>query len=225
VRKNKEYTIQTFSIMEKNNQHYSSKFPDVRVKIYTISESLRKHLYIFKTVTGVFSYRKMDLGTKVFIENMYIPLETSTLLDLGCGYGPIGIVLSNESPESLVYLIDINKRAIWCVKENIKINLINNKKNAIALSGNYFDPIKTKQIKFDGIYMNPPMRQGRKEFLNLIPEILSYLKPNASFQFVVKKKMGAPFILNFLEKNFPNNVVDIICKRSGYWVFRCFHEN
>ncbi|MFX1487927.1 MAG: class I SAM-dependent methyltransferase [Promethearchaeota archaeon] len=225
MRKNKEITIEPFSIMEKNNQHYSNEFPDAKVKIYTISESMRRHFYIFKTITGVFSFRKMDLGTKVLIENMYIPVEPSILLDLGCGYGPIGIVLCNESPESLVYLIDINKRAIWCVKENIQINLTINKKNAIALSGNYFDPIKSKQIKFDGIYMNPPMRQGRKEFLKLIPEIFNYLKPNASFQFVVKKKMGAPYILNFLENKFPYKTTDIICKRSGYWVFRCFHEN
>ncbi|GAF87545.1 unnamed protein product, partial [marine sediment metagenome] len=97
-------------MMENNSNHYYSKFPDANVKIHTISESLRRHLYIFKTITGVFSYKRLDLGTKVFIENIYIPEETSNFLDLGCGYGPIGIVLSYESPQSSVYLIDINKR-------------------------------------------------------------------------------------------------------------------
>ena len=111
--------------MDNKNQHYSSEFPDVKVKIHTISESLRRHLYIFKTLTGVFSFRKMDLGTKIFIEHMIIPEEPGIMLDLGCGYGPIGIVLGYESPESLVYLIDINKHAIWCAKENVKINLMN----------------------------------------------------------------------------------------------------
>ena len=139
--------------MDNNNQHYFDEFPDVRVKIHTISESLRRHLYIFKTITGVFSFSKIDLGTKVLIEHMIISKDPSVFLDLGCGYGPIGIVLSYESPDSVVYLIDINKRAIWCTKENIKINVKNNKKNVLALQGNYFEPIKKKNIKFDGIYI------------------------------------------------------------------------
>jgi len=210
--------------MDNKNQHYSSEFPDVKVKIHTISESLRRHLYIFKTVTGVFSYSKIDLGTKIFIEHMIIPEKPSVMLDIGCGYGPIGIVLGYESPESLVFLIDINKHAIWCAKGNVKINLMNNR-NVRTLSGNYFEPIKTKNLKFDGIYMNPPLRQGRNEFLKLIHVIPSYLKSKGSFQFVIRKKMGAPYVFNYLKTEFPNNIVEIICKRSGYWVFRYFQEN
>jgi 16S rRNA (guanine1207-N2)-methyltransferase len=172
-------------------------------------------------VTGVFSFSKLDLGTKTLIDHMTIPEEPSVLLDLGCGYGPIGVVLGHESPESHVVLIDINKHAIWCTKENIKINLRNNR-NIQVFSGSYFDPIKSRNLKFDGIFMNPPLRQGRKEFLNLIHIIPNYLKANGSFQFVIKKKMGAPFVLNYLKSEFPNSKVDILCKRSGYWVFRCF---
>ena len=208
--------------MENNKNHYYSQFPDVNVKIHTISESLRKHLFIFKTITGVFSFKKLDLGTKVFIEHMYIPKGPSVLLDLGCGYGVIGIVLGYESPQSSVYLIDINKRAIWCAKENIKLNLISQDKNIIAISGNYFEPIINRNIKLDGIYMNPPLRQGRKDFLKLLYDLPKYLKPNGSFQFVIKKKMGAPYILKYIQDSFPDSKVDIVCKRSGYWVFRYF---
>jgi len=207
--------------MNNKNDHYSSKFPNVKVKIHTISESLRRHLYIFKTVTGVFSFSKIDLGTKILIEHMVIPEEPSGLLDLGCGYGPIGIVLSYKSPESLVYLIDINRHAIWCAKENVKINLTNYR-NTRVLSGSYFEPIESRKLKFDGIFMNPPLRQGRKEFLKLLHVIPNYLKSNGSFQFVIKKKMGAPFVLNYIKSEFPNNEVKILCKRSGYWVFCCF---
>ncbi len=210
-------------MMEKNINHYYSKFPDANVKIHTISESLRRHLYIFKTITGVFSYSKLDLGTKVFIENMYIPTESKVLLDLGCGYGSIGIILSYESPQSSVYLIDINKRAIWCTRENVRLNLQDRKKNVFILSGNYFEPLKNKNLKFDGIYMNPPLRQGRKEFLKLMDEIQGYLKTNSSFQFVIKKKMGASYVLKYFNDTFPDENIEILCKRSGYWVFRCFH--
>jgi 16S rRNA (guanine1207-N2)-methyltransferase len=209
--------------MEDKKSHYYSKFPDVDVKIHTISESLRRHLFIFKTISGVFSFNKIDLGTKVLVSHMYIPQEPSVLLDLGCGYGVIGIVLGYQSPQSSIYLIDINKRAIWCAKENIKINLPDQTKNVTALCGNYFEPIHTKNIKFDGIYMNPPLRQGRKEFLNLIDDIKVYLKTSGSFQFVIRKKMGAPYILKYFKDTYPDDKVEILCKRSGYWVFRCFH--
>lgn len=205
--------------MERKNQHYYSKHPNAKVKIYTISESLRRHLYIFKTLPGVFSFKKIDLGTKVFIDHMIIPEHQSTLLDLGCGYGPIGIVLGYKSPQSIIYFIDINKRAIWCVKENIKINLPSHIKQYISFSGNYLDPIKNKNLKLDGIYMNPPLRQGRIEFLELINKIPNYLKPKGFFQFVIKKKMGAQYVLKYLEDTFPDKTIEILCKRSGYWVF------
>jgi len=206
--------------MKNSNQHYFDEFPDVKVKIQTISESLRRHLYIFKTITGVFSFSKIDLGTKVLVEHMIISKEPSIFLDLGCGYGPIGIILGYESPDSLVYLIDINKRAVWCTKENIKINLNNTKKNIQVLQGNYFEPLQKKNVKFDTIYMNPPLRQGRKEFLQLFEVIPRYLKPQGSFQFVIKKKMGAQYVLDYINQTYPNNHLEIICKRSGYWVFR-----
>ena len=206
--------------MARNKSHYYARFPDAKLKIHTVSESLRRHFYIFKTAPGVFSYKKIDLGTKVLIDHMTIPKEEpSVLLDLGCGYGPIGIVLGYEAPQSKVYLIDVNRRAIWCAKENIKVNLPERKNQIIALAGNYFNPIKNKNFKFDGIYTNPPLRQGREEFLQLCNEIPSYLKPKGYFQFVIKKKMGAPFILKHLNDSFPNEKICILCKRSGYWVF------
>lgn len=205
--------------MERENQHYYSSDPKSKIKIYTVSESMRRHLYIFKTLPGVFSFKKIDLGTKVFINHMIIPKNPSVLIDLGCGYGPIGMVLGFESPLSIIYFIDINKRAIWCVKENIKLNLPYNRKQHIPLWGNYLNPIKTKSLKFDGIYMNPPLRQGRKEFLNLFGELSHRLKPNGFFQFVIKKKMGAEYVFKYLEDNFSESNIEILCKRSGYWVF------
>jgi 16S rRNA (guanine1207-N2)-methyltransferase len=150
---------------------------------------------------------------------MIIPKNPSVLLDLGCGYGPVGIVLGFESPQSIIYFIDINKRAIWCVKENIKLNLPYNRKQYISFLGNYFDPIKTKNLKFDGIYMNPPLRQGRKEFLNIFGQLPHHLKREGFFQFVIKKKMGAEYIFKYLEDNYSESNIEILCKRSGYWVF------
>jgi len=196
--------------------HYFSKYPDVDLKKHTVSESLRRHLYIFKTVTGVFSFKRLDLGTKVLIEHMSIPREPSILLDLGCGYGPIGIVLAYESPKSIVYLTDINKRAVWCAKENIKINIPDNKKRVFAKAGNYFEAIKNRDLRFDAIYMNPPLRAGKKSFLELCDKVSDYLKEDGYFEFVIRKKMGAQAIYDALEEKAR---IEVVCKRSGYWVF------
>jgi len=207
--------------MEKKTQHYSSQFPDVRVKVFTIPVSLRRHLYLFKTITGIFSYKKLDLGTQVFIEHMTIPKKGDNLLDLGCGFGAIGIVLAYLSPESSVYLIDTNKRALWCTRENIKYNLSERSGKIIVLNGSYLEPVQNKNIKFDAIYMNPPIRNGRKEFLALCKEIPSYLKREGQFQFVMRKKMGANYIYNYLIQNLSDlyEKINVTFKRSGYWIF------
>ncbi|MBY9009077.1 MAG: class I SAM-dependent methyltransferase [Candidatus Lokiarchaeota archaeon] len=207
--------------MEKKNQHYSSQFPDVGVKVFTVPVSLRRHLYLFKTVTGVFSYKKLDLGTKVFIEHMILPKKEGYLLDLGCGYGAIGIVLAYLNPQSSVYLIDTNRRALWCTRENIKYNLSERSGKVTVFHGNYFKPLQNKNIKFDAIYMNPPLRNGRKEFLALCKEIPLFLKRNGQFQFVIKKKMGANSIYNYLIQNLSSlyEKISVTFKRSGYWIF------
>lgn len=207
--------------MDKKKQHYSSKFPDVRLKVFSVSESLRHQLYLFKTVTGVFSFKQIDLGTKVFIEHMKFPEEESVLLDLGCGYGVIGIVLAQLRPKSTVYLTDTNKRALWCTRENIKYNLTERSGKSIVLEGSYFKPFENKSIKFDGIYMNPPLRNGRQEFLTLCEDVPRYLKSKGFFQFVMKKKMGAEFIHNYLNKHLSGlfEIIEVTFKRSGYWIF------
>ena len=207
--------------MENKNQHYSTQFPDVRVKVYSVPESLKHHLYLFKTVTGVFSFKKLDLGTKVFIEHMKILEDPGVFLDMGCGYGAIGIVIAYLSPKSIVYFTDINKRAIWCTKENIKYNLLDRSGKTIVLEGNFFDPFEKKDIKFDGIYMNPPIRSGRHEFIALCEDIPRFLNSKGMFQFVIRKKMGAEYIHNYLRTHFSDmfEVIEVTYKRSGYWIF------
>ncbi|MHA1149270.1 MAG: class I SAM-dependent methyltransferase [Promethearchaeota archaeon] len=195
--------------------HYYTGSPNSQVRFFTISESLRRHLYIFKTLSGVFSFKKIDLGTKVLVENLIIPEGSESFLDLGCGYGVIGIIVAFESPNSKVYMTDINKRAIWCTKENVKINLPKREQKVKIIKGNYFEPFKGSDIKFDAIYTNPPLRRGRKEFLYLCEQIPQYLNKDGIFQFVIKRKMGAKAIYDSL----PNDAIEILCKKSGYWVF------
>ena len=180
---------------------------------------------MLKTVTGVFSYRKIDLGTRLLIENMSIPLEGSTVLDMGCGYGVIGIVLGYLSPKSEIYFVDVNKRAIWCTKENLKINLSHSLDRTHVFRGDYFDALKEENRIFDAIYTNPPLRKGKDEFLDLIDEVKEHLSPKGYFQFVIKRKMGASAILEHLKEHYPEENVMILNKKSGYWIFNAFYPS
>jgi len=199
-----------------NNSHYFSKSPHSILKTYSISESLRGHLYIFKTSSGIFSHRKIDLGTKTLIRYMQIPPKNALLLDMGCGYGPIGIVLAKENPDSTIYMIDINSRAIWCARENVKINHV---KNVKIFNNSYFDLIKSENLKFDGIYSNPPLKKGKKEFLNFCYLVPNYLKIGGTFQFVIRRTLGASNIFKILSDKLSNMEIEIKFKRSGYWIF------
>jgi len=210
--------------MDQKDEHYFNEFSNSEVKFYTVSASLRKHLYLFKTATGIFSYKKLDLGTRVLIENMIIVKNANSFLDLGCGYGAIGLVLAYESPESMVYLTDINRRALWCTKQNIQVNLPLEKDRIKVLYGKYFEPFNSKDVQFDAIYMNPPLRLGRKHFLRLFEELPIYLKKDGSFQFVIRRKMGAEYVYNYLIEAFTKQNIEIICKRSGYWVFNYLQD-
>ena len=72
--------------------------------------------------------------------------------------------------------------------------------------------------------MNPPIRLGRKQFLNLFRELPIFLNKKGMFQFVLRRKMGAEFVYNYLEDTFSKKQIEIICKKSGYWVFKYTHE-
>jgi 16S rRNA (guanine1207-N2)-methyltransferase len=198
------------------NSHYFSKNPQSILKTYSISDSLRGHLYFFKTAAGVFSYRKIDLGTKTFIKYMEIPINRSLFLDIGCGYGPIGIVLAKENINSTTFMIDINSRAVLCARENAKLNHVENVK---ILNGSYFEPIKSQNLRFDAIYTNPPLKRGKREFLDFCYMVPDYLKDGGSYQFVVRRTMGAKNILEILSEKLSNMNVKVRFKRSGYWIF------
>ena len=116
-------------------------------------------------------------------------------------------------------MTDINKRAIWCAKENVKLNFPTKETEVNIIRGSYFEPFKENEIKFDAIYMNPPLRRGKQEFLQVCKNIPTFLTNKGIFQFVIRRKMGAQSFLDTLTKLFSEGNIEILCKKSGYWVF------
>ena len=133
--------------------HYYSETQTSKPKLKKIKANLRNFTFDVYTASGIFSPKRIDKGTLILIENMIIKGKT---LDLGCGYGIIGLVASKLTKEQ-VYLTDINKRACQIAELNLKINNI---KNAKVIQGNLYEPVKN--IKFDTILINPPQTAEKK---------------------------------------------------------------
>lgn len=192
------------------SHYYSATQEDLESKKKEITFKVLNKTYTIETDHGVFSKQGLDYGSRVLLESI-LPLEASSILDLGCGYGPIGIVLKKET-NAVVTLVDINQRALELAKENARRNKAIVK--IIESDGfhNVFD-------KYDVIVSNPPIRAGKSVFYPWYEQALAHLNPNGCLYLVIQKKQGAPSTIKECEKFYSK--VTIISKNSGYYVIKC----
>ncbi len=196
--------------MPKDFEHYFSERPKCELEYRIIRTLILGKLFEFITCKGVFSYKKIDLGSRVLLNAAEIN-RNSFVLDLGCGYGVIGIVIA-KIYNSKVIMIDINKRAIKLAKENV---IRNNVQHLVEVRRGYlYEPVKGE--KFDVIVTNPPLAAGKKVIFEIIENARNYLKKNGSLQIVVRK--GKELIKRKLEDTFGN--VETLSKSSGYRVYK-----
>ncbi|MHA1377759.1 MAG: class I SAM-dependent methyltransferase [Candidatus Helarchaeota archaeon] len=191
------------------NDYYFSKSPNSKVNLYTIKTNLKNQTFQFLTSSGIFSPKSIDKGTRLLIETIQVP-NVGNILDLGSGYGPIGIVVAAIAPESKVYMIDQNERAIWLAKENIKKNAI---QNAEARIGGLE---VLKKLKFDLIISNPPLSIGYKKISSLLSLVPNYLNDNGNLQIVLRKTHKK--IISIMENIFTN--IEILKRKSGYIILK-----
>jgi len=190
--------------------HYFAVHPKSKMKLGMIRTNLRGRFFEFLTASGVFSKRRLDLGTRLLIESMILPKEGS-VLDVGCGYGAVGIAAAAFVPEFHVIMVDLNERAVWLAKQNIKINNIG---NAEARQGQLYEPVRG--LKFDCVLSNPPVSAGMEIVKTIITEAPKHMASQALFQMVVRSKVGGKRLRAILEDAFGN--VDVLARKSGYRV-------
>ncbi|AZR74703.1 16S rRNA methyltransferase [Anoxybacter fermentans] len=193
------------------NEHYFSQNPEVEHDFHEIVVELRGRKYIFLTDAGVFSRKRIDRGTELLIKAMQIKLSDK-VLDMGCGYGPIGIVAADLALEGQVVMVDINQRAVELAKENLERNCIT---NARVILSDGFSNVEDKD--FDVILMNPPFRAGKKVVYPLIEKSREHLKPGGLLYTVCRTRQGAKSLAKKIEKVFGE--VDEVDKGSGYRVY------
>jgi 16S rRNA (guanine1207-N2)-methyltransferase len=192
------------------SEHYYTQKPSVGHDRRIVEETLRGRKWKFVTDAGVFSKGSIDFGSKLLIETMHIP-QTANVLDVGCGYGPMGLSAAVLAQQGLVTMVDINERAIELAKENAALNGIT---NVQFLQSDLLAALNGKS--FTHILTNPPIRAGKHVVHRLFEEAYDHLLGNGELWIVIQKKQGAPSAIAKLEECF--NKVIVVEKDKGYYI-------
>lgn len=182
------------------NDNLASEIKRIDLKVFNESFS-------FNTDNGVFSKGELDYGTYLLLKNT-INLVHGNILDLGCGYGPIGIILKKLT-DSKVLMSDVNRRAVHLANINIKLNRLED------ISAIVSDGFSNIEDKFDYIVTNPPIRVGKEILYKLILDAKDHLKNNGFIYLVIRKQQGANSFIKDMEKSFDVKVID---KDKGFFI-------
>lgn len=192
--------------------HYYSKKPTTKSEQQTWETFVEDESFSFVTDTGVFSKNKLDTGSEVLMTTAgKMKYPKGDLLDIGCGYGPVGLYLARKFPDRQVEMVDINERALALAAENAKRNQID---NVSIYQSDLFMEVKNK--KFAGIFSNPPIRAGKQVVHEILEESYDYLIEGGALQIVIQKKQGAPSAREKMKEVFGN--VERIALEKGYWI-------
>lgn len=201
---------------DKKAEHYFVARPKSKMKLGRICANLRGRYFEFLTASGVFSKNRVDLGTKLLIESMVLP-EEGYVLDVGCGYGTVGIAAAAFNPKLQVIMVDVNERAVWLAKQNIEINHVS---NAEVRRGHLYESVEG--LMFNCILSNPPVSAGMETVKAVITEAPKCMAKTASFQMVVKSKIGGKRLRMFFEEAFGN--FEVLERKSGYRVLIAYKQ-
>ncbi len=191
-------------------EHYYSANPTSEAKRGLIQTHLRGKFFEFVTASSVFSKKQVDAGTKLLIESMILPTH-GRILDVGCGYGAVGITAALFNPTLQVLLTDVNMRAVRLAQENVERNRVT---NAEVRWGYLYEPIEG--LTFNCVLSNPPISAGMSIVKTIITEAPNILAKKATLQMVVKSKIGAKTLPTIFNETFGN--CTILARKSGYRV-------
>ncbi|HHY71842.1 MAG TPA: class I SAM-dependent methyltransferase [Bacillus bacterium] len=194
-------------------EHYYSNKPSVESKPFTFHYKLKGHSFVFTSDFGVFSKSEIDFGSKLLIDTIVIPAVRGDILDIGCGYGPIGLALAKENPERHVDMVDVNERALQLARKNSEQNKVD---NVSIYQSNLFENVKEES--FAVIVTNPPIRAGKKVVHDLFEKSYHYLVENGELWIVIQKKQGAPSAIEKLQSIFAE--VEVVSKKKGYYIIK-----
>lgn len=188
------------------NDELKSEIKEIKVKV-------NEREFKFFTDNGVFSKRGLDFGSRVLINELLNENFTGDVLDIGTGYGVIGIILSSFFDIN-VDMVDVNKRAIHLAKMNAR-------ENKVSCNIFYSDIYSNVDKKYNVIVTNPPIRAGKEIVYKFLFDAKKYLLSSGCLYFVVNKNQGAKSVISDLEKVAK---VEVLKKYKGFFVIKCIFD-
>ena len=193
------------------NHYFTNE--EVKSELRRINVNISDKKFVFNVDNGVFSKKGLDFGSRRMIEALLTESLSGKALDVGCGYGPIGIILSSFFNLSFD-MIDVNKRAVHLCEMNIK----ENKVNCNTFVSDIYENVNKK---YDFIVTNPPIRAGKEIVYKILFEAKDYLLPGGVLYFVVNKNQGAKSMVRDLSKVAK---VDVLKNNKGFFVIKCIFD-
>ncbi len=190
--------------------HYFTNEENLKSEIEKVIAEINGIPFYFYTDNGVFSKGELDFGTELLLKNFkYDNPNNKTLLDIGCGCGPIGIYASHLG--FTVDMSDVNKRAIHLSKMSLKEQ---------GLNANVFESDAYKNItnKYDYIVSNPPIRVGKEKLYEIVMGAKDHLTDNGELWIVVRKQQGAESLIRDMKKVYKS--VEVITKKKGFYIIK-----
>lgn len=191
--------------------HYYTNQPEVAHDRKKWTFPLRGKNFTFITDSNVFSKGTVDFGSRVLIDAFDdTNLPEGDILDVGCGYGPIGLSLAHSTGRH-VEMVDVNERAVELAKENADLNGI---KHVTVYPSNIYE--KVERTDFAAVVSNPPIRAGKSVVHGIIEESYDKLVKSGTLTIVIQKKQGAPSAKKKMEEIFGN--AEVVAKEKGYFI-------
>ena len=192
---------------------YYAENPDAAHDIHELRVDLLGEKMTFLTDAGVFSKKMVDLGSQLLLKCLEVN-QGETVLDVGCGYGPLGLSLAKAYGVQAT-MVDINNRALDLARKNAE----RNKVEATIFQSNIYEQVKGK---FDHVISNPPIRAGKQVVHEIIEKSKDFLGIGGDLTIVIQKKQGAPSAKSKMEDVFGN--CEIVKKDKGYYILRSVNE-
>ena len=199
-------------------RHYFMEGPESPSDPQTITVNFQGKTLHFLTDHDVFSKDTLDRGSRLLLETFIEHVEKSRvqaeiyhLLDLGCGWGAIGIILALTFPKARCVLVDSHPRAVRLAEENIRRHGLT---NARVYASDGIAAISNE--RFDAVLLNPPIHAGKDTVFRLYRDAHTALRDEGSFWIVIQKKHGAPSTLKYLQTLFKD--VSIARRQAGYQI-------
>ncbi len=199
-------------------EYYYTQNPEVLHEKRQWQFTLLNQNLTFNSDNGVFSKATVDFGTRTLLEALNLKEFTGEVLDVGCGYGPIGLAIAKAVPEIHVDLVDVNLRALDLCKENAEQNNIH---NVTIWESDTYD--KVEKTTYQTVVSNPPVRAGKSVVTKILVEAKNHLQVSGSLIIVLQKKQGAPSAKKKMEQVFGN--AEIIHKQKGYYIIKSVKES